>query len=203
MDRIRKRTVVGMETANFLYENGKYNLRFLEDACRFAAELRKTGNEVIFVMPEAFACRDMPGIRRGAVSPPSKEAAAAIGQCRILCFCNKTFADCGLMTAQILINSGDFRDKEKRQNLRNTCNRLLRFGVVPLVGRNDAVVCETGAVCGAGFAADDTAAAVASLLFAEYLVILSGSRTSRGELRCERISLVTDRRQPLPSPVFG
>lgn len=107
------------------------------------------------------------------------------------------------MTAQILINSGDFGDRKKKQNLRNTCNRLLRFGVVPLVGRNDAVVCETGAVCGAGFTADDTAAAVASLLFAECLVILSGSRMSRGELRCERISLAADRRQPLPSPVFG
>lgn len=68
-----------------------------------------------------------------------KQAATAVGQCRIMFLYNKFFNDYDKTIAQILLNSEDMEVEEKKENLTNTFDSLLELGIIPVVNENDSV----------------------------------------------------------------
>ena len=103
---------------------------------------------------------------------PLKQAAAAIGQARLMHFYQVLFETYGngLQTAQVLLTSSDLDDRHRYLNIRNTVHTLFDLKtVVPIVNENDSVATDE-----LRFGDNDTLSArVAAKIDADLLVILS------------------------------
>lgn len=97
------------------------------------------------------------------------QAAAAVGQTHLVRAYETAFARYQKTTAQVLLSHDDLRDRDRYLNARNTLNRLLELGVVPIINENDTVATEEFR-----FGDNDTLAAlVANLVDADMLLLLT------------------------------
>ncbi len=134
------------------------------------AALRADGREILCVSSGAIAAglRDL-GSRERPRDLPSLQAAAALGQSRLIGLYRRFFAEHGLATAQVLLTRADLQARERHLNARNTLNRLLGAGVVPVVNENDTVAVDEIRVSDN----DVLSALVACLVRADLLVLLT------------------------------
>ena len=80
------------------------------------------------------------GVRQGQNADLSaRQAAAAVGQGRLMHLYDQAFARHGVLTAQVLLTRDDLKERERFLNARNTFGTLLRWGVIPVVNENDTV----------------------------------------------------------------
>jgi glutamate 5-kinase len=133
------------------------------------AAAKEGGREVVVVSSGAI----LAGKRRlGIAGKPSvqlKQAAAAVGQSRLMRAWEAAFARRRLTVAQVLLTGEDLRDRGRYLNARNTMLTLLRLGVVPIVNENDTVAVEE-----IKFGDNDgLSALVAGLVDADLLVLLT------------------------------
>ncbi len=133
------------------------------------AAARGAGWEVVVVSSGAIlAGRE----RLAPVARPStqlKQAAAAVGQSRLMRAWEAAFARPKITVAQILLTADDLRRRERYLNARSTLMTLLRLGVVPIVNENDTVAVEE-----IKFGDNDgLSALVAGLVDANLLVLLT------------------------------
>ncbi|MEM1304733.1 MAG: glutamate 5-kinase, partial [Planctomycetota bacterium] len=99
------------------------------------------------------------------------QAAAAVGQSRLIEAYNWQFERHGRHAAQVLLSDDDVNDRRRYLNIRNTLHALFRFGATPVVNQNDTVqVDELQRTVGDN---DHLAAIVTNLLRAPLLVLLS------------------------------
>jgi glutamate 5-kinase len=109
--------------------------------CDDVDQLRRRGYEIIIVSSGAVAAgkADL-GIIGRPDTIPLKQAAAAIGQSRLM----RTFNDClrshNYSVGQILLTRDDLANRRRFLNARNTLMTLLEFGVIPIINENDSVV---------------------------------------------------------------
>ncbi len=97
------------------------------------------------------------------------QAAAAMGQSRLMHGYEKEFESVGRETAQILLTYEDIRSRTRYLNIRNTIFTLWSFGVVPIVNENDTV-----SLAEIRFGDNDIISAhLANMLDADLLVILT------------------------------
>lgn len=100
---------------------------------------------------------------------PTKQAAAAVGQCELMYVYDKLFSQYNHTVAQILLTGADLEQEERRKNFCNTLFRLLELGALPIVNENDTVVTDE-----IGIGDNDTLAAIVAVhAKAELLVLLS------------------------------
>lgn len=172
----KKRIVVKVGTSTLTHSSGSLDLRSMEHLVRVLSDLSGAGHEVILVTSGAIAVGTA---RLGLDERPKqlrmKQAAAAVGQCRMMHLYDKLFAEYNRTMAQILLTGGDVDDPERAAHLRSTFSALLELGVIPVVNENDSVSSaeiETGRhkVLGDN---DTLSAIVASLCQADLLVLLS------------------------------
>jgi len=69
----------------------------------------------------------------------SRQAASAVGQGRLMHDYDEAFAKHGKVTAQVLLTRSGLKIRERFLNARNTMERLLEWGVIPIVNENDTV----------------------------------------------------------------
>ena len=152
------------------------------------AELRRRGVEVIIVSSGAIAM----GVKalHLATRPtdlPGLQAAAAVGQSRLMQHWQHAFAPHDLIIGQVLLTHDDLGDRRRFLSARLTLRALLDRGVVPIINENDTVAVEE-----IKFGDNDQLAAlVSSLVSADALVILTdvdGVWDERGQ----RIPVVRD-----------
>jgi len=107
------------------------------------AEQRKAGRQVVCVSSGAVAAglREL-GFKQRPSDLPSVQAAAAIGQARLMQVYRNLFAQHGFNVAQVLLTHADLRSRERHLNARNTFNTLLEHGIIPIVNENDTVSVE-------------------------------------------------------------
>jgi len=160
------RIVIKVGTSTVTHENGTIHLRRLDRLARVLTDLKHTGHEIILVTSGAVGAGvGKLGIER-PTDIPAKQAAAAVGQCELMSVYDRSFADYGAVTAQILLDAGVLHHREHAVN---TFEQLLAFGVIPIVNENDSV-----AVDELGIGDNDTLSAiVAELIHADLLVILT------------------------------
>jgi glutamate 5-kinase len=72
-------------------------------------------------------------------SMPEKQAAAAVGQGRLMRVYSKSFEKNGLYVAQILLTLSDLTDRQRFLNIRNTLSTLMEWKVTPVINENDSV----------------------------------------------------------------
>lgn len=137
-----------------------------EDVCA----LLDRGLEIILVSSGAVAAgKGQLGIEGRPQTIPQKQAAAAIGQTRIIREYKETFQAHGYNVAQVLLTRDDLSNRRRYLNARNTMTTLLEYGVTPVVNENDTVVVEE-----IRFGDNDNLSAlVTSLVEADMLIILS------------------------------
>ncbi|MDP9068328.1 MAG: glutamate 5-kinase [Actinomycetota bacterium] len=134
------RLVVKVGTASLVGPTGEPDEDRLRRLCQEIAELRQTGVQVILVSSGAIAAGLGPlGLDSRPGDIPSLQAAAAVGQGRLLSHYSRLFEEAGLVVAQMLLTRYDFMNRQHYVNARNTLDRLLALGVVPIVNENDTV----------------------------------------------------------------
>jgi glutamate 5-kinase len=70
------------------------------------------------------------------------QAAAAVGQGRLMALYQDAFAVRGLAVAQVLLTRGDLASRRRYQNACRTLEQLLAWGVVPVINENDTLATE-------------------------------------------------------------
>ncbi len=132
--------------------------------------LREAGVELVLVSSGAVAAgMDRLGWHERPKAMHELQAAAAIGQMRLVRAWESSFAEHGLQTAQVLVTHDDLSDRKRYLNARSTLRTLVDLGVVPVINENDTVVTDE-----IRFGDNDTLAAlVANLVEADLLVILT------------------------------
>ncbi|WP_099204917.1 glutamate 5-kinase [Scatolibacter rhodanostii] len=166
-----KRIVIKVGTSTLTHENGKLNLKRMDEICRVISDLQNADKEIVLVTSGAI------GVGVGKLSLPSrpskteeKQAIAAIGQCELMFMYDKFFSEYDQVAAQILLTK-NITDRS-RKNVQNTFNELFRLGAVPVVNENDTV--ETAELEGTSYGDNDMLSAIVSeLIHADSLVIFT------------------------------
>ncbi len=120
------------------------NLEVLQNIVDQIALLVKAKKRVLFVSSGAVAAGKA-SLFSAKISEQllaglsGKQAAAAIGQGKLIHVYDEMFAKHDILTAQILLTRDDFKSRERFLNARNTLIKLLDMGVVPIVNENDTV----------------------------------------------------------------
>ena len=172
----KKRIVVKVGTSTLTHETGSLNLRSMEHLVRVLSDLSGNGYEIILVTSGAIAVGTAKlGLAERPQELRMKQAAAAVGQCRMMHIYDKLFAEYNRSTAQILLTGSDVEDPERASHLHSTFSALLEMGVIPVVNENDSVSSaeiETGRhkVLGDN---DTLSAIVAKLCQADLLILCS------------------------------
>jgi glutamate 5-kinase len=135
-----------------------------------ARKLADRGVQTVIVTSGAIAL-GVKGLKLGdrPRTMPGLQAAAAVGQGRLIHVYEKALQTHGLASAQVLLTHDDVRDRRRYLNARHALNELLRLGAVPVINENDTV-----SVDEIKFGDNDRLAAlVTSLVEADALIILT------------------------------
>jgi len=109
--------------------------------CGDMALLREQGKQVVVVSSGAIAAgRSELGLTEKSRTIPQKQAAAAIGQTRLMRAYEEALAPHDLKAAQLLLTSEDLGSRQRFLNARATIDTLLGFGIIPVINENDTVV---------------------------------------------------------------
>lgn len=164
------RIVVKIGTSTLAHPTGHLNIRRVEQLCRALSDMKNAGHEVILVSSGAIGMGvGKLGLRERPKDIPSKQAAAAVGQCELMYIYDKLFSEYHHTVAQLLITGEDIANGKRHENFNNTLNRLLELGALPIINENDTVATEE-IVIGDN---DTLAAIVAKSVKAQKLVLLS------------------------------
>ena len=134
------RIVVKVGTSTLAHSTGRMNIRHVEDLVKVLSDLKNAGHEMILVSSGAIGMGvgklNLPG---KPSDMPTKQAAAAVGQCELMYTYDKLFSQYNHTVAQILLTGEDVEHSERRENFENTMERLLELGSLPIINENDTV----------------------------------------------------------------
>src|SRR4029079_17969443 len=161
---------VKIGTSSITSGNGEIDDRSLQKLCGEIAAARGEGHDVVLVTSGAIAA-GLPAL--GMATRPTDvgtlQAIAAVGQPRLMERLGAIFAHHELLAGQVLLTPHDFGVRSQYLHARETLQRLLALGVVPVVNENDTVA-DDDIRYGDN---DRLAALVANLVGAELLVLLT------------------------------
>jgi glutamate 5-kinase len=116
------------------------DLKIINALVREMSELSHKGYSIVIVTSGAIVSgKHHLNITGKLKSIPEKQAAAAIGQGRLMRVYSKAFEKKGLYVAQILLTLSDLTDRQRYLNIRNTLSTLMEWGVTPIINENDSV----------------------------------------------------------------
>ena len=168
------RIVVKVGTSTLAHATGRLNIQRMERLCRVLSDLKNAGHEIILVSSGAIGMGvgklNLPG---RPADMPSKQAAAAVGQCELMYTYDKQFTEYSHTVAQLLLTGEDIKSEQRSRNVRNTLSRLLELGALPIINENDAVATDEIGVENTIGENDTLSAIVAAAIGADLLVLLS------------------------------
>ena len=164
------RITVKVGTSTLAHATGRLNIQRMEGLCKVLSDLKNAGHEIILVSSGAIGMGvgklNLPGRPKDM---PTKQAAAAVGQCELMYTYDKLFNEYNHTVAQVLLTGEDVKNEQRSRNMRNTIFRLLELGALPVINENDTVATEE-----MGIGDNDTLAAVVAVsMEADLLILLS------------------------------
>ena len=134
------------------------------------ALVKQDSVEVILVTSGAIAAGwPQLGLKQRPNILPHLQAAAAVGQIRLMAAYKDRFSNYGQRAASMLLTRDDFSNRERYTRMNDTMRALLHFGVIPIINENDTVAVDEIKV-----GDNDTLSAyVTNLAQAQLLIILS------------------------------
>lgn len=167
---IYMRIAVKVGTSTLAYPTCRLNIRRVEELCKVLSDLKNMGHEVILISSGAIAM----GVGKLLMKKrpddiPTKQAAAAVGQCELMYTYDELFARHNHTVGQILLTGSDVDHEDRRRNFGNTMKRLLELGVIPIINENDTVTTDEIVI-----GDNDTLAAIVSVnTEADILILMS------------------------------
>src|SRR5690348_16071623 len=170
-----RRMVVKVGTAVVCDRDGEFDQQRVRALADGIAGLVKHGRQVVVVSSGAvtLGAAQLKMHRTRLRDAAMTRACAAIGQCKLMQAWADALRPHELTPAQVLVTEDDFTDLNRYKILRQTFEKLLKLGSVPVVNENDTVTniwTEQPAIFRDN---DRLAALVLSKLDADALVLLS------------------------------
>jgi glutamate 5-kinase len=136
-----RRIVIKVGTGVVCDAQNVFDPRQVAELAAGIAALVKSGRQVVLVSSGAVTLGAAQlGLHRSRLKDPSvTRACAAVGQCKLMEAYAESFRPHGLNAAQVLVTEDDFSDLKRYSILRQTFERLLKLGAVPVVNENDTV----------------------------------------------------------------
>ena len=169
-----KRVVVKLGTGVLTHGIGQLDAGRIAAICAQVADLRAKGTEIIIVSSGAVGLgMGRLGLSRKPKEVSKKQACAAVGQSLLMQTWQRGFEPHCLTVAQVLLTREDLRERDRCLSVKAVLNQLVAYGTIPIINENDTVsAAEINAML--KFGDNDTLSAmVASLVEAQYLIILS------------------------------
>jgi glutamate 5-kinase len=135
-----RRVVIKLGTG-IVTGDGQFNAANLDPLAEVIARLKKEGRQIVLVSSGAVGLgRGQLRLHRDRLNDVvMRQACAAVGQSLLMHEYEKLFQTRGVSLAQVLLTEGDFVDRPRYANLRQTMEALLKLGVLPIVNENDTV----------------------------------------------------------------
>jgi len=166
--------VVKVGTSTLAHTTGRLNIRRVEELVKVLSDVKNAGHQLILVSSGAIGMGvgklNLPG---RPADMPTKQAAAAVGQCELMYTYDKLFSDYNHTVAQLLLTAEDVNFPQRRQNFENAICRLLELNALPIVNENDAVATDEVGVSTTIGENDTLSAIVARCVGADLLILLS------------------------------
>ena len=168
------RIVIKVGTSTLAHSGGRLNIRRVELLCKVLSDMKNAGCEIVLVSSGAIGMGvGKLGLSGRPEDMPGKQAAAAVGQCELMYTYDKLFAEYNHTVAQILLTADDIQDKRRKSHVQDALEKLLNWGVLPIVNENDAVAIDEIGIHTTIGENDSLSAIVAKLVGADLLVLLS------------------------------
>jgi glutamate 5-kinase len=148
------------------------NGRVLSRIVGAVSEVKSLGFKPVIVSSGAIACGlQLLGLKSRPKDMPTLQAAASVGQSRLVESYASRFKKRGINVGQVLLTRSDFLSRQSHINATRTINRLIELDCIPVINENDAVAVEE-----IKFGDNDTLAAlVAAALSARSLILLTST----------------------------
>lgn len=167
-----------------LASQGRFHARIFEGLAHDVAALRGRGLEVALVVSGAVAAGYKAlGCERVPSEVVERQAAASVGQHRLMTVLARAFTRHRIHVAQLLLSADDIEHRRRFLSARHTLNLMIRRGVVPIINENDALSDDEIKVGDN----DHLAALVCNLVTAQLLVILSSVHGMYAEGEGQRV----------------
>jgi glutamate 5-kinase len=165
-----RRFVVKVGTSSLVGHDSAISPKKLNKVAIGVADAWNLGRDCVLVSSGAIASGLAPlALRERPRRLPALQAAAAVGQSRLMAEYARSFAKREVLIAQVLLTEDDFARRTQFVNAQRTFEHLLAARVVPIVNENDTVATEE-----ITFGDNDRLAAlVAIMVKADLLILLS------------------------------
>jgi glutamate 5-kinase len=139
--RTARRIVVKLGTSTVTGAEGTVCTERVEPIVSSIAALRKAGRQVVMVSSGAVGLgRSWLDLHQSRLRDTvTKQACAAVGQSLLMDAYKSLFSAWDVKIAQVLLTEEDFTVWRRYSNLRQTIEKLLQFGVLPIINENDTV----------------------------------------------------------------
>jgi glutamate 5-kinase len=136
-----KRVVIKLGTSTVTGSQGELALERIEPIAHAIATLQTSRRQVVLVSSGAVGLgRGWLGLHPSRLKDmATKQACAAVGQSLLMEAYKRLFGGHGVKIAQVLLTEEDFSNWQRYSNLRRTMDKLIAFGVLPIVNENDTV----------------------------------------------------------------
>jgi glutamate 5-kinase len=136
-----RRVVVKVGTGVVCNAENQFDPMQVASLAAAIARLVNAGRQIVLVSSGAVTLGAAElGLHRSRLKDAGvTRACAAVGQCKLMQAYADSFRPHGLKVAQVLVTADDFSDHKRYSILRQTFERLLKLGAVPIVNENDTV----------------------------------------------------------------
>ncbi len=167
-----KRVVIKIGSSTLVKEDGQIDAAFIGGLAADCAQLMTEDEVQPIIVSSGAIALGLSMLGLGGERPndmPTLQAAAAIGQVRFIRQYSDTFALFDRKVGQVLLTRATTGERESYLHARDTIERLLALGIVPVINENDTVAVEE-----IRFGDNDTLAAmVATAVNADLVILLS------------------------------
>lgn len=134
------RVVVKIGSSSLTDDAGRIRSDVITSVASQISDVHNAGHEVILVTSGAVASGVAGlGLSERPADVLSLQALSAVGQPQLMAAYNTALAEYSLVAAQVLLVPHDFVDRQQYLHARNTIQRLIDLGCVPIVNENDAI----------------------------------------------------------------
>jgi glutamate 5-kinase len=133
--------VVKVGSSSLTFDGGRLDDEALRSVVRQVADLWETGHPTVLVSSGAVAA-GLPelGLERRPTDVPGLQAAAAVGQGKLMERYAREFRDRDRLVGQVLLTKDVLANRGQYLHAREALERMLELGIVPVVNENDTVV---------------------------------------------------------------
>jgi len=123
------RIVIKIGTSTLTHATGHLNIRRVEKLCEVMSDLKNAGHQIILVSSGAIGMGvGKLSLKTRPTDIPTKQAAAAVGQCELMYIYDKLFSEHNHTVAQILITGADIQNEERNKNFQKSRKNENFFG---------------------------------------------------------------------------